>query len=861
MHWINSASGTAVLNNTSSVFGKVVWNGYVWVAGGDGTNYTLAYSYNGYDWTGVANSKTLFDASGGVVDIVWTGSVFVAAGTSTVGSILATSPDGIIWTNTNVAISDVLPPASISVSQIQNTSAVIEYSESPSTGVLFYTLTVIGGGQTVRYTPTENPFVLQNLIHTTEYTVSLTASDTNGTSASTTATFSTINFPDSPTGLSVAGTTNTTVSIVYTPPSQPVDTYDIIAVSNINGTSVSNTVAGSVNAYTITGLTFGNYYTIYVSAQNTYGTSASAQVDATTSSLPDTPSNMVVQTISNNSTTISFVAPTQVVLYYTIQITPTGGGTTITEISTSGSPITIYGLSSGTAYTATLSATNSSGTSPAATVSMTTTSFPDIPEDFLITAVTNTTISVQFTPPIQPITTYTLTAVPTSGTTVSQSFDGTLSSYTMTDLTAYTTYTVALTATNSFGTSSPTYASATTLSVPSIPTNLSVSAVSASSVSITFTSPTIGPITSYTVSATNPNNNVITQTFNANLTSYTITGLAKNTSYTIRLNAVNVYGNSPTATTTATTTNPPDTPTNLATTTITASAITITFTAPPQTVSTYNVSAVPSSGSTVSASFSGATTYTITGLVSSTTYTINLTASNSDGTSGTATITAATISSVPVADATLSTISLLGGGNYTTGSGYLYALTGNTSNLISNGAYLHLPNMTNTTFRSQSITMYMRLRPTSTYVYATFLNGTPSYSDSGFFNSVQFIRNGTGNVMFRSLVNGTNQIPNLPGTILNNFSSGTTYDVFMVINYSTATTGTFNMYIFTPGNTNAIVSLTNNAYNPSTYGSVDTYWTMGWYSAGSTNTMTLYKFGIYKSALNTTAINAIVNTA
>jgi hypothetical protein len=98
---VNWTQTSTLINNTSSAqIGKVVWNGSLWVVGGNGASYTLAYSYDGINWTGVADSSTLFDLSGGVVDIVWNGDIFVATGGNSSGYAIAISSDGITWTNT-----------------------------------------------------------------------------------------------------------------------------------------------------------------------------------------------------------------------------------------------------------------------------------------------------------------------------------------------------------------------------------------------------------------------------------------------------------------------------------------------------------------------------------------------------------------------------------------------------------------------------------------------------------------------------------------------------------------------------------------------------------------------------------------
>jgi len=104
LNWYNSSTGTALINNTSTPqIGKVIWNGNLWVAVGNGTSYTIAYSYDGIAWTGVPGSKTLFNGTGGAMDIAWNGTQFVVVGANNTNYIVV-STDGINWSNSNVTI-------------------------------------------------------------------------------------------------------------------------------------------------------------------------------------------------------------------------------------------------------------------------------------------------------------------------------------------------------------------------------------------------------------------------------------------------------------------------------------------------------------------------------------------------------------------------------------------------------------------------------------------------------------------------------------------------------------------------------------------------------------------------------------
>ena len=96
IHW---NTGTTEINSNSSTHkSKILWNGRVWVICGNGANYTMMYSYDGKTWTGVADSKTMFEVA---MDIAWNGQIFVATGTSTTsnGYAFSSSIDGIHWTS------------------------------------------------------------------------------------------------------------------------------------------------------------------------------------------------------------------------------------------------------------------------------------------------------------------------------------------------------------------------------------------------------------------------------------------------------------------------------------------------------------------------------------------------------------------------------------------------------------------------------------------------------------------------------------------------------------------------------------------------------------------------------------------
>src|SRR5208337_473046 len=173
------------------------------------------------------------------------------------------------------------------------------------------------------------------------------------------------------------------------------------------------------------------------------------------------------------------------------------------------SPISVTGLTNGTAYTFTVTAANAVGTGPASSPSNQVTpsasaTVPDAPTIGTATA-GNAQATVSFTPPASnggsAITGYTVTSNP--GGITGQ---GAASPITVTGLTNGTAYTFTVTATNAFGTGSPSGSSnqvTPAATVPGAPTIGTATAGNAQA-TVSFTPPASNggsAITGYTVTS------------------------------------------------------------------------------------------------------------------------------------------------------------------------------------------------------------------------------------------------------------------------------------------------------------------------------------------------------------------------
>jgi trimeric autotransporter adhesin len=314
----------------------------------------------------------------------------------------------------------------------------------------------------------------------------------------------------------------------------PITSYT--ATSTPGGISAS----GPASPILVTGLTNGVAYTFIVTATNAVGTGPSS-----TPSNPvipaSVPATMAAPTVvvASGQAVVSFVPPAtggKPINSYRVTASPGGAFKT-----GAGSPLTVTGLTNGTAYTFTVFATNIVGNGlpspPSASVTPS-----GVPATMVapIAVGGNAQATVSFTPPSSggsPITSYTITASP-GGLTQS----GAASPIVVPGLTNGVAYTFTAKATNAIGTgaASPASNSVTPLSVPSTMA-APVALAGNAQAKVTFTAPFNGgsPITSYTVTSS-PG---AFQSTGAG-SPLTVSGLSNGTAYTFSATATNAIGTS-----------------------------------------------------------------------------------------------------------------------------------------------------------------------------------------------------------------------------------------------------------------------------------------------------------------------------
>ena len=496
--------------------------------------------------TALANQTNFVDTSPGVT----TNSYRVIA-----YNVVGDSPSGSV--DASVAATPPGQPLGVSASVTSATSATVTWSppassattidgRSPITG---YTVTSSPGGITC--SASASPCLVTGLTTGVGYTFTVKA--TNGSTGPASVPSNAVVpgvVPPAPTVVNAApgpGSAYVTWAAPARPstPISPIIDYTVTS-SPAGGTCTATTAAGALGCK-VTGLTNGTSYTFTVTARNATGSSAASAASNAVfpAATPDAPTNVTV-TPGSGQALVSWLAPAHTDLTisgYTVTSSPGGLTCSTTLLS-----CTIVGLNNGTTYSFSVGALVQV-TAPsmvpygmtalsAPTGASTPASVPDAPAVVIATA-GNAAAAVAWTAPANtggfPITGYTVTASGSGGQGCTTTGATTCI---VANLVNGVAYTFTVTATTSFGTSSPSAPSpaVTPTGVPTPPT--SVAAVPGDASALVSWSANSGSILNYTVTSS-PGN--FTCTTSSSL-SCTVTGLTNGTSYTFTVIATSLVG-------------------------------------------------------------------------------------------------------------------------------------------------------------------------------------------------------------------------------------------------------------------------------------------------------------------------------
>ena len=503
-----------------------------------------------------------------------------------------------------------------------------------------------------------------------------------GSPSASSASVTPIGAPGAPTSVS-ATTGDTTATVSWTAPANTggstITEYTVTS-SPENKTAKWNLGDGNLRAI-VTGLTNGTSYTFTVTATNANNLTSDPS-NSSNSVIPNVvPGAPTIGTATAGDTTatVSWIAPNPnggtAITGYTVTSSPTTSNSANTSqpADANATSLQFIGLTNGTSYTFTVTATNLKGTgSPSASsASVTPNVVPGAPTIGTATA-GDTTATVSWIAPNPnggtAITGYTVTSSPTTSNSAntSQPADANATSLQFIGLTNGTSYTFTVTATNLKGTGSPSASSAsvTPIGVPSAPTSVSAEAGDRSA-TVSWTAPinTGGSaISKYTV--TSSSGPIITWTTGP-LTA-TFLGLTNGTPYTFTVTATNdtqLIG--PSASSNSVIPNVvPGAPT-IGTATAGDTTATVSWIAPNPNGGTaitgYTVTSSPTTSNSANTSQpadANATSLQFIGLTNGTSYTFTVTATNLKGTSqpSTASTSVTPIQSTPSAPRSVSAI-------------------------------------------------------------------------------------------------------------------------------------------------------------------------------------------------------------
>jgi hypothetical protein len=392
---------------------------------------------------------------------------FTVTATNNVGSGQSSAPSNPVTPDPTVAGA----PTGVTA-QAGNGQATVAWAAPLSTGghpILSYTVTASPGGNSVTTSDgTTTADTVDGLTNGVSYTFTVLATNSAGPGPpslpSNAVTPSTA--PDPPTGVTaVAGYTE--ASVAWTPPGN--DGGSTIASYTVTASPPDvppiTTPDGQTTSVVVGGLSDGTSYTFTVTATNGSGTSSSslASNSVTPAPGPPDPPTSVAATAGSGQASVSWVAPANnggsSITSYTVKASP-GGASAVTPDGVTTS-IVVPGLTNGTSYRFTVTATSNLGTSapsqPSNPVTPNSSStVPGAPIKVKAAAEAGHKAKVTWTAPAtdggSPIISYTVTSS-MGGYTVTVT--GTTLTATLTGVAPHKTYTFTVTATNANGPGPP----------------------------------------------------------------------------------------------------------------------------------------------------------------------------------------------------------------------------------------------------------------------------------------------------------------------------------------------------------------------------------------------------------------------
>src|SRR5450755_1181195 len=504
-------------------------------------------------------------------------------------------------------------PGNLTATAISTTQINLTWTASTSTvGLANYVVKRCQGAGCSNFTqiaaPVSSTLNDTGLTPSTSYSYEVQAVDTaaNTSAVSTIASATSQGPPSVPGNLTAAAVSASQIHVSWTASSSSVGLANYV-VERCQGAGCSNfaqIAAPVATTFNDTGLTLGTSYSYEVKAVDAAANSSafSTAASATTQIPPTTPGSLLASIVSAHQINLSWAASTSTVglANYVVERCQGAGCTNFAQIAAPVAPtFTDTSLSPGTSYSYEVEAVDTAGNTSAfsSAASATTQTPPTVPGSLTATAVSISQINLSWTASTSTVglANYVVKRCQGAGcTNFAQVATPAGITYSDTGLTASTSYSYEVQAIDTAGNLSAvsTIASATSQGPPSVPGNLTATAVSASQIHVSWSasSSSVG-LANYVVErCQGAGCSNFAQIAAPVATTFNDTGLTPGTSYSYEVKAVDTATNFSAFSTaaSATTQIPPTTPGSLLASTVSAHQINLSWAASTSTVGLAN---------------------------------------------------------------------------------------------------------------------------------------------------------------------------------------------------------------------------------------------------------------------------------